>query len=58
MRMLQTIAPAIFSVTVFVLIRFQTVQTKGGFLLAHNFHVRTHVNFTRVNKKEAIYERP
>ena len=53
MRMLQTIAPAIFSVTVFILMRFQTVQTKGGFLLAHNFHVRTHVN-----KKEAIYERP
>ena len=29
-----------------------------GFPLSRNFHVRTHVSFTCVNKKEAIYERP
>ena len=29
--------------------------SKGGFPLSRNFHVRTHVNFTRVNKIEAMY---
>ena len=29
-----------------------------GFALSRNFHVRTHVNFSCVNKIEAIYERP
>ena len=29
-----------------------------GFPLSRNFHVRTHVNFTCVNKIEAIHERP
>ena len=30
---------------------------KGGFPLLRSYHVRTHVNFTRVNKIEAMYER-
>ena len=29
-----------------------------GFPLSRNFHVRTHVNFTLVNKIGAMYERP
>ena len=28
---------------------------KGGFPLLRNFYVSTHVNFTRVNKIEAMY---
>ena len=31
--------------------------TKGGFSLSGNFQVRTHVNFTRVNKIEVMYDR-
>ena len=30
----------------------------GGFPLWRNFYLRTHVNFSRVNKIEAMYERP
>ena len=30
---------------------------KGGFPLLRNFYVSTHVNFTRVNKIEAMYGR-
>ena len=30
-------------------------DSKGGFPLSRNFHVRTHVSFTRVNKIKAIY---
>ena len=30
---------------------------KGGFPLSRDFYVRTHVNFTRVNKRETMYER-
>ena len=30
---------------------------KGGFPLSRNFYVRTHVNFTRVNKIQTMYER-
>ena len=30
-------------------------DSKGGFPLSCNFHVRTHVNFTRVNKIEAMF---
>ena len=33
------------------------LQGKAGFLLLHNIHVRVHVNFTRVNKIEAMYGR-
>ena len=33
-------------------------MTKGGFTLSRIFSVRTHVNFTRVNKIEAMCERP
>ena len=32
-------------------------MTEGGFPLSRNFHVRMHVNFTRVNKVEAMYGR-
>ena len=32
--------------------------SKSGFPLSRNFHVRTHVNFTRVNKIEVMYDRP
>ena len=32
-------------------------SNKGGFPLSHNFYLRTHVNFTRVNKIEIMYER-
>ena len=31
---------------------------KGCFPLSRIFSVRTHVKFTRVNEKEAMYERP
>ena len=31
---------------------------KGRFPLSRIFSVRTHVKFTRVNEKEAMYERP
>ena len=34
-----------------------TDSDKGGFPLSHNFYVRTHLNFTRVNKIETMYER-
>ena len=34
-----------------------TDSDKGGFPLSHNFYVRTHLNFTRVNKIEAMYKR-
>ena len=30
--------------------------TKGGYPLSRNFYLRTHVNFTCVNKKEAMYK--
>ena len=30
---------------------------KGGFLLSRDFHVRTQVNFTRLNKIEAMFRR-
>ena len=33
-------------------------MTKGGFPLSLNFSVRRHINFTRVNKIEAMCERP
>ena len=33
-------------------------MTRGGFPLSRIFSVRTHVNFTRVNKIEAMCERP
>ena len=32
-------------------------QYQGGFPLSHNFSVRLHVNFTRVNKIETMYGR-
>ena len=31
--------------------------SKGGFPLSRNFHVRTHVNFTRVKKIEVMYDK-
>ena len=31
--------------------------SKGGFPLSRNFHVRTQVNFTHVNKIEVMYDR-
>ena len=30
-------------------------KARGGFPLTRNLHVRTHANFTRVNKIEAMY---
>ena len=30
-------------------------DSKGGFPLSRNFHVRTHVSFTPVNKIKAMY---
>ena len=30
-------------------------KARGGFPLRRNLHVRTHANFTRVNKIEAMY---
>ena len=33
------------------------LQGKAGFPLPHNIHVRVHVDFTRVNKIEAMYGR-
>ena len=33
------------------------INLKGGFPLSRNFSVRTHVNFTRVNKMETMYGR-
>ena len=32
--------------------------TKVGFPLSRNFHVTRHVNFTRLKKMEAMFERP
>ena len=58
MRMLQTLAPAIFSVTVFILIRFRPSRLKVDFRCCIVVTFVHFVNFTRVNKKEAIYERP
>ena len=35
-----------------------SARSEGGFPLSRNFYVRTHVNFTRVNKIETMYGRP
>ena len=40
------------------MIHVQHFKTKGGFPLSRNFSVRKHVNFSRVKKIEAMYERP
>ena len=34
-----------------------TDSDKSGLPLSHSFYVRTHLNFTRVNKIEAMYKR-
>ena len=34
------------------------LKFKGEFPLLHNFYVLSHVKFIRVNKLEAMYERP
>ena len=36
---------------------FKAELYKSRFTLSRNFYVRTHVNFTRVNKMEAMYEK-
>ena len=42
------------SLSMYLLVRH---SDKGGFPLSRNFYVRTHLNFTRVNKIEAMYKR-
>jgi len=36
---------------------FNAELYKSRFTLSRDFYVRTHVNFTRVNKIEAMYEK-
>ena len=38
--------------------RILSTLSKGGFPSSRNFYVRTHVDFTRVNKIETMYQRP
>ena len=39
------------------LLSYSSFVPKGRFPLAHNFYLRTPVNFTRVNKVETMYGR-
>ena len=41
----------------YIVLNIIGIETKCGFPLSRNFYLRPHVNFTRVSKIEAMYER-